>query len=248
MDDFDSEVGLFIGSSSEGEDVARNLQVVLGRSCLVTRWNQGVFEPGGSALDSLIDVTKRVDFAVLIATPDDINESRGKKSAAMRDNIVFEYGLFAGALGRNRVYMLATEDIKIPSDILGVTRLPYSPRSDGNIRAALTEAGMSIEERIVALGPTSRDHHLGAVNSADAVLERELSTLRENAAAQGWRIKTDSTTTFRLRSPLGKTFTLPKRRPELTRHDLRSFADQLRAEGLRVNQSIRRPVDDSPFS
>ncbi|WP_152345714.1 nucleotide-binding protein [Brevibacterium sp. CFH 10365] len=248
MDGLDSEVGLFIGSSSEGEDVARNLQVVLSRACLVTRWNQGVFEPGGNALDSLIDVTKRVDFAVLIATPDDINESRGETSVAMRDNIVFEYGLFAGALGRKRVYMLATEDIKIPSDILGVTRLPYASRSDGNIGAALTEAGMSIEERIRALGPVARDRQLSALSSGVTVLERELSTLSGNAAAQGWRVKTDSPTTFRLRSPKGQVFTLTKGRQESTRHELRRFVAKLRAEGLRVNRSIRRPVEDSPFS
>lgn len=61
---------LFLGSSSEGRQVARNLQSELESSALVEviRWDQNVFEPGGYALDSLIAVTSEVDFAVLVAT------------------------------------------------------------------------------------------------------------------------------------------------------------------------------------
>ncbi|WP_430623112.1 TIR domain-containing protein [Brachybacterium equifaecis] len=35
-------------------------------------WGQGVFERGGYTLDSLIAEAHKCDFAVLVATPDDI--------------------------------------------------------------------------------------------------------------------------------------------------------------------------------
>ena len=55
-------------------------------------------------------------------------ESRKKKQAAPRDNVIFELGLFMGALGRERTFIVKPRhvDIKIPSDLLGVTFIEYS--------------------------------------------------------------------------------------------------------------------------
>jgi predicted nucleotide-binding protein len=46
------------------------------------------------------------DFAILVLTPDDLTQSRGKQQPSPRDNVVFELGLFIGALGRDRVFMV----------------------------------------------------------------------------------------------------------------------------------------------
>ena len=91
---------LFLGSSSEGREVARNLQAELGSTVEVVRWDQNVFEPSGYTLDSLLSIAETVDFAVVVATPDDVTMSRGETTLSARDNIVLEFGLFAGALGR----------------------------------------------------------------------------------------------------------------------------------------------------
>lgn len=236
---------LFLGSSSEGREVARNLQAELGGTVEVVRWDQSVFEPGGYTLDSLLDTAASVDFAVLVATPDDTTESRGQRSASARDNIVLEFGLFAGALGRERTYLLATGDLKLPTDVLGLTRLPYQHRQ-GNPRAAVNDAALQIEERVRSLGRLSRGGEVDRVAPRTS-LDRELDLVCANAVAQGWTVKTNSATTLRLRSPRGKPFTLRKGRPEATRHELRRFAAQLRAGGLRVNDGVRRPVEESPF-
>lgn len=138
---------LFLGSSSEGRQVARHLQseVEASRTVEVVRWDQSVFEPGGYALDSLIAAAADVDFAVLVATPDDATVSRGESTPAPRDNIILEFDLFAGVLGRDRTYLLATDDLKLPTDVLGVTRLTYQDRSDGNLRAAVSSAALQVE-------------------------------------------------------------------------------------------------------
>jgi len=179
---------LFLGSSSEGKEVARNLQAELGSVVEVVRWDQSVFEPGGYTLDSLINISASVDFAVLVATPDDTTVSRGATSPSARDNIVLEFGLFAGTLGRARTYLLATGDLKLPTDVLGLTQLPY--QHQGNPRAAVNAAALQIEERVRSLGPRPREGAVGGTSRTAS--ERELDLLCENAVAQGWTVKTNS--------------------------------------------------------
>lgn len=237
---------VFIGSSSEGKDVARYLQVELGATCDVSRWDQNVFEAGGYTLESLINTANEVDFAVLVASPDDKTVSRGDTTASVRDNVVLEFGLFAGVLGRDRTYLLATDHkMKLPTDLLGLTRLSYNGAAAG--RAAVTGAALELEERFRALGRVRRVAPVGESGRAKALLEQELATLCGNAVSQGWAVKTNSTTTLRLRSPRGAQLTLQKGPAGATRQDLRAFVRELRAAGLRVNSSVRRPVDQSPL-
>ena len=165
----------------------------------------------------------------------------------MRDNILLEFGVFAGALGRERTFLLATGDLRLPTDVLWLTRLPYRSRSDGNVRAAVSDAALQVEERVRSLGPVSHRVQSRGSDGQDAALDKELRVLCDNAVAQGWTVKTNSATTLRLRSPHGTAFSMSKGRPETTRANLRRFAAELRAVGLRVNNSIRRPVHDSPY-
>jgi len=237
---------LFIGSSSEGRDVARNLEVELGDAVDVVRWDVNVFEPSGYTLDSLLATAERVDFAVVVATPDDVTTSRGETTLSARDNIVLEFGLFTGALGRNRTYLLATGELKLPTDVLGLTRLPYRPNAESP-SAAVTAAALQIEERVRSLGPRHTGANEGGVAVQRPALEHELDLLCANAVAQGWTVKTNSQTTLRLTSPRGRVYTLAKGQPNTTRAALRPFAAELRAAGLRVNSSVRGRVDESPF-
>ena len=220
----------------------------LGGLLEIVRWDQSVFEPGGYTLDSLIATAASVDFAVLVATPDDTTVSRGEATPSARDNIVLEFGLFVGALGRTRTYLLSTGELKLPTDVLGLTRLPYRSRSDGNLRAAVSDAALQIEERVRRLGRLERQGGPANARGQRAALDREgLEILCDNAVTQGWTVKTNSATTLRLVSPRRRAYTLTKRQFHQTREDLRPFVARLRAGGLRVNTSIRHPVAESPF-
>jgi hypothetical protein len=66
-------------------------------------------------------------FAVLVASPDDQLIKRGVESPAMRDNLLLEFGLFAGALGRKRSFFLCPDGptIELPSDLLGMIVARY---------------------------------------------------------------------------------------------------------------------------
>lgn len=218
--------------------------------CDVVRWDHSVFEPSGYSLDSLVEAAENVDFAVLIASPDDTTVSRDVETASVRDNVILEFGLFVGAIGRSRTYLLATADgvIKLPTDILGLTRLPYRVRADGDLRAAVNEAALAIERQVVRLGVRERPGVLSDLDGRrTGALEREIDLLCANAVSQGWQVKANSATTLRLLSPRGRLCTLSKGRPDATREELRRFTKELRSAGLRVNNALRRRVDDSPF-
>ncbi|MGO4104696.1 nucleotide-binding protein [Leifsonia sp. YAF41] len=245
---------VFIGTSSEGLDIGRHLQQALEgtRACTVTRWDQGVFEASNYTMESLTKAAKQADFAVLIATADDTVESRGDLRAVARDNVIFELGLFIGALGRERTYIVAdrTRDLQLPSDLQGLTWLPYEPREDGNQSAAVNNAVLGITARIRSLGPrTSFQSGSPSRESQDQrhALDIEIERVCSAARAQGWRVKTNSDTALRLQNRTGLRFTFPIGESAASRVAFRSFAAQLRANGLRISQSVRRPVGDAPL-
>ncbi|MFI6432898.1 TIR domain-containing protein [Rhodococcus oryzae] len=246
---------LFIGSSAEGRAVAHNLQAVLESRevCEVEVWDQGVFTPGGYTLDSLLEVADRSDYAVLVASPDDVTTSRGDTSVSMRDNIILEFGLFLGVLGRDRTYLLTTGPVKLPTDVLGVTRLSYTARLDGNLNAAVNAAALQVAGQVQRHGRRAGGRSpVSASAEADddaRCLEQELDLLCANAVAQGWTVKTNSATTLRLVPPNRRNaaHTLSKRNSHDTREELRKFVAALRADGLRVNNALRVAPDKSPF-
>jgi len=147
---------LFIGSSVEGLAVAQAVQQGLDHDrVIVTIWTDGVFQASRGAVDSLVATAKSSDFAVLVATPDDQITSRGEPGKAPRDNVVFELGLFVGALGQDRVLILRPRglDLKLPTDLLGVAPLDYKPTAPGDLLAALGPTCTEIRKIITAKGP-----------------------------------------------------------------------------------------------
>ena len=73
-------------------------------------------------------------------TPDDKVISRGPEQVAARDNVHFELGLFMGRFGEHRTFIVHPrgQDLRIPSDLVGLTAATYDPaRSDKNIQAAV---------------------------------------------------------------------------------------------------------------
>ncbi len=143
---------VFVGSSSEGLEIAKTIQLNLDPLAEVTVWSQGVFGLGEGTLESLVACQEQFDFAVLVLSPDDMVNSRGSTSHAPRDNIMFELGLFIGSLGRNRTFAVydRTADIKLPSDLAGVTIASFHPHSTGNLTAALGASCTLIENAINA--------------------------------------------------------------------------------------------------
>src|SRR3989338_7277274 len=96
---------VFVGSSAEGLPIAEAVQLNLDRACEVVLWSQGVFGLSSGTLETLVDKAADFDFAVLVVTPDDMTQSRGKSQQSPRDNVLLELGLFIGVLGRKRSFV-----------------------------------------------------------------------------------------------------------------------------------------------
>lgn len=146
---------LFIGSSTEGHRLAQAIQVLLDPVCEVEIWSQGVFGLGLGTLESLVLALTRFDFAALVLTADDLTSKRGIEEApSARDNVLFELGLFMGALGRDRTFIIydRTNPPALPSDLAGVTAATFAPHSSGNIEASLGAACTRIQTAIDRLG------------------------------------------------------------------------------------------------
>lgn len=157
---------IFIGSSREAIDVCRAVQLELADDFDVTVWNQDVFRLSYGVLDSLLDTLDSSDAGIFVLRPDDLTTSRGKLDPTVRDNVLFELGMFIGRLGRDRTFMLTPSASfgRLPSDLLGITAAGYdtSRISGGQKRAAVGPACTKIREHLSLLQlrvveePTSR--------------------------------------------------------------------------------------------
>lgn len=146
---------IFVGSSVEGLNVAYAIQQNLSHDGDITVWDQGVFELSKTTIESLMRVLNESDFAVFVFNDDDTIKIRGKESNAIRDNVLFELGLFIGKLSRERVFFIIPDntDIHIPSDLLGITPGKYNPnREDGLMQAATGPVCNQIRIKIKQLG------------------------------------------------------------------------------------------------
>jgi len=130
---------LFIGSAVESVDYAYAIQENLDYDSEPTVWTQGLFKLNRTSLENLEISLDATDFAVFIFTPDDEVRLREETYPSPRDNIVFEFGLSIGKLGRDRTFIVVPRDVdlRLPTDLIGITPGKFdSNRSDANLQAA----------------------------------------------------------------------------------------------------------------
>lgn len=112
---------IFIGSSSESLQVANQVKSLLEKNFDVYIWTDGVFKSNESTLQTLLKSAGLFDFGIMILSKDDFTESRGEYFETVRDNTLFEFGVFLGRIGEDHAYALAEDGVKIPSDLFGIT-------------------------------------------------------------------------------------------------------------------------------
>lgn len=178
-----SKPSIFIGSSSEGLEFARSVRSLLTKDAEITMWDEGFYGPGSTFIETLVNALPRFDFAILVLTPDDLVSSRQSESVSPRDNVIFELGLFMGRIGRSRTFMLqqANANLKIPTDLSGVTMLSYEwPRTDKNSRSAVGAACDTIRDIIRDLGisDTKTQKQISDIATRQDTIEMKVRTLQ----------------------------------------------------------------------
>jgi hypothetical protein len=166
---------MFIGSSFEGKLVAETIQEDLDYEVTSTVWHQGVFGLSGGTLETLVASLDEYDFATLVLTADDLIEKRQISGKSPRDNVLLELGLFIGALGRYRTFIVhsRTNPPMLPTDLAGITTATYEERP--NLRAALGPACTNIKRAISKHGIRRKPSSDGTLDSKIALINNRLT-------------------------------------------------------------------------
>ncbi len=119
---------IFVGSSSEALDKARHICALLSTEAEVEGrlWTE-IFEPGFLTFEALERMLRQCCAAVFIATADDDSKIRDKLVKSPRANVMLEFGLVAGRLGRHSVAVCQYDGAELPSDLAGLTVVRMDP-------------------------------------------------------------------------------------------------------------------------
>lgn len=125
---------VFIASSRRHIDIANATKNHLEGEHDVRVWDETTFGSGEYTLESLLKEVGVSDFGVFTFAPDDIVTTSSGNASAVRDNVVFELGLFMGRLGRERCAVIVpnVDDFKQISDLKGVTCHRYQYKEDAD--------------------------------------------------------------------------------------------------------------------
>ena len=123
---------IFIGSSTEGLDKAKYIKNALREFHQdPILWNSSSnFVAGHITINSILSLATTFDAAIFIFTPDDLVKSREQDVALPRDNVIFEFGIFAQAIGIIRTIICRFGDVKVASDLQGITVINWQNNED----------------------------------------------------------------------------------------------------------------------
>ena len=175
---------IFLGSSGQQAELLDALTRGLEDVADVEPWTT-TFNPGTSTLQRLVDLTHEVDFAAFIFAADDwTSHGEAPGQASPRDNVVFEAGLFGGALGMRRTFILHANGAKLPSDLLGLTCVRYAETTPAEVE----EINQKLRNAIETEGRLAQIEGLWWQHSLTARSEEEpsaVSLLRITRERQG---------------------------------------------------------------
>lgn len=150
---------VFVASSKEALSVAEAVNIKLDGFAQIKQWDNA-FDLSSLTLPSLISRAKEAEFAVFVFHKDDKTIIRGNEFSSVRDNVVFELGLFIGALGLDRCFVLvprsAEGEFRMPTDLAGLTVASYDDSLE-DMTDAVTASCAKIKQSIRRLAGASSE-------------------------------------------------------------------------------------------
>ena len=151
---------IFLGSSGKQAKLLHALARGLEDVAHVEPWTTAL-NPGTTALERLLELAHEVDFAAMVFAQDDWTSASPSSDtpppesgqASPRDNVVFEAGLFGGALGMRRTFILHARSAKLPSDLLGLTCIRYGEAATAT---EIREINQKLRKAIESAGRVAR--------------------------------------------------------------------------------------------
>lgn len=140
---------IFVGSSSENKEIAEAISFNLQDISYPEVWDQSLISLSKSTLTNLINAIETFDFAIFVFGGEDTATIREDSSLIIRDNVIFETGLFMGKLGVDHVFIAKpqSKNIHMPSDLLGITYGTYDIKHP-NMNAVLRPFCKQVKDQI----------------------------------------------------------------------------------------------------
>ncbi|WP_426125624.1 TIR domain-containing protein [Pararhizobium sp. PWRC1-1] len=184
-----SKLHLFIGSSVENIELARAVQTSLEYDASTTVWTSA-FPPSHFPLEALENSLEKADFAVFICSPDDITNIRGQELKTVRDNVIFELGLFMGRLGRKRTFLISPRGAvpHLPTDLNGIYPEDFEPALLSNPETALGPACNKIRTAMRHLGARQRPNR-DLQEAEDAPKVETQPAVTAQSPSPDWRLE-----------------------------------------------------------
>lgn len=174
---------VFIASSVEGIDAAYAIQELLEHYAECTVWDQDVFSPSSTTLRNLILKAQNTDYGIFVFSFDDTTKIRNKEELTVRDNVIFELGLFIGIIEVSNCFIVmpySDDEIHLPTDLAGVTLLRYdSQRVDGNLKAALGPSSNQIKKAMQKISTPKKtlshnpSQQIDTIDGVDEILKSQ---------------------------------------------------------------------------
>ncbi len=102
---------------------------------------------GRTIIEKLERESKRARFAIVLLSPDDKGcvASESDLKPRTRQNIIFEWGLFVGLLGREKVCALRVGSVEMPSDMHGVIWESMDGPWESKVAGEMRAAGLAVD-------------------------------------------------------------------------------------------------------
>jgi len=119
---------VFIGSSTDSLALVQMIGAWIERAGhQPVPWNgPDLFIAGDFVLERLVKISRTIDAAILVFAESDRVGGPGERTTQPRDNVLIEYGLFIGALGKENTIVCVDGNPKLPTDLGGVVTVDIS--------------------------------------------------------------------------------------------------------------------------
>jgi hypothetical protein len=185
---------IFIASSNEGIPVAEAVNIKLENELKVKQWDNA-FDLSSITINRLIQMSKEYEYGVFVFHKDDTAVIKGKEYNIVRDNVLFELGLFIGSLGLENCFVLIPKSIensfRLPTDLSGVT-LTFYDDQESEIIDAVTTSCAKIKSQI-RKNKSEKTNNIQPKQSPDKALINELQSQLWTMKFEMERAREDST-------------------------------------------------------
>jgi methyl-accepting chemotaxis protein len=180
---------VFIASSAEGLSVAEAVNIKMEYEAQVKQWDNA-FDLSSVTITSLIKRANETDYGIFIFHKDDKTTIRGNEYSVVRDNVLFELGIFIGALGIEKCFVLIPKSVednfRLPTDLAGVTTTTYDDQLDDMVDAVTTSCAKikhAIKKQQKVIIPIKEKN-----DSVTEVIQKQLSATQ----SQLWSLSHDA--------------------------------------------------------